>query len=398
MPKKSEAAARALLSAAAVRERAHELLEAAEAGGLNDWRVDAERLPAAADLVAEVVRANYPDLKVPFHARWRHFVVGGRDLWAEGLAARPIEDREEAARAAFDLAIVSVLLDAGAGMAWRYRDAATGTELSRSEGLAIASLRLFESGALSTDPAEPRRADALERVDAELLAAAFQANEKNPLVGLDGRAALIRRLGEIVGRPGRLYDLMAAKAKKGKIAAPVILQVLLTELGPVWEGRMSLGGLALGDTWRHPAIRREDATNGLMPLHKLSQWLAYSLIEPLEGAGLKVVDIDGLTGLAEYRNGGLFVDAGVLALKNPADVTRPHEVGSPLVVGWRGLTVALLDRIAPLVRERLGVEAQDFPLARVLEGGTWAAGRRLAAERRKDGGPPLIVISDGTVF
>jgi hypothetical protein len=191
---------------------------------------------------------------------------------------------------------------------------------------------------------------------------------------------------------------MAAKAKKGKIAAPVILQVLLTELGPVWEGRMSLGGLALGDTWRHPAIRREDATNGLMPLHKLSQWLAYSLIEPLEGAGLKVVDIDGLTGLAEYRNGGLFVDAGVLALKNPADVTRPHEVGSPLVVGWRGLTVALLDRIAALVRERLGVEAQDFPLARVLEGGTWAAGRRLAAERRKDGGPPLIVISDGTVF
>ena len=191
---------------------------------------------------------------------------------------------------------------------------------------------------------------------------------------------------------------MAGRAKKGKVAAPVMLEVLLTELGPVWEGRLSLGGVALGDTWRHPAIRREDATNGLMPLHKLSQWLAYSLIEPLQQAGLDVTDIDGLTGLAEYRNGGLFVDSGVLALKNPADETRPHEVGSPLVVGWRGLTVALLDRIAPLVRERLGVEAQDFPLARVLEGGTWAAGRKLAGEHRKDGGPPLIVISDGTVF
>lgn len=398
MGKTSQSAARSLLSAAAVRERAHELLGVAEGGGLNDWRVEAERLPAAADLVAEVVRANYPDLKVPFHARWRHFVVGGRDLWAEGLAAQPFEDPHEGARAAFDLAIVSVLLDAGAGMAWRYRDAATGAELSRSEGLAIASLRLFESGALSVDTADPRRADALARVDAELLAGAFQASEANPLVGLDGRAALIRRLGEIVGRPGRLYDLMAARATTGHLAAPVILEVLLSELGPVWEGRMSLGGVALGDTWRHPAIRRGDATDGLMPLHKLSQWLAYSLIEPLQAAGLTVTDIDGLTGLAEYRNGGLFVDAGVLQLKNPADQTRPHEVGSPLVVGWRGLTVALLDRIAPLVRERLGVSAEDFPLARVLEGGTWAAGRRLAAERRKDGGPPLSVVSDGTVF
>jgi hypothetical protein len=51
-----------------------------------------------------------------------------------------------------------------------------------------------------------------------------------------------------------------------------------------------------------------------------------------------------------------------------------------------------------MVRERLGVEAQAFPLARVLEGGTWAAGRRIARTLRADGGPPLTVISDGTVF
>ena len=50
------------------------------------------------------------------------------------------------------------------------------------------------------------------------------------------------------------------------------------------------------------------------------------------------------------------------------------------------------------VRERLGMSEQAFPLARVLEGGTWAAGRRLARERRPDGGPPIPVLSDGTVF
>ena len=61
----------------------------------------------------------------------------------------------------------------------------------------------------------------------------------------------------------------------------------------------------------------DDATSGLVPLHKLSQWLAYSLIEPLQAAGIEVTDIDGLTGLAEYRNGGLLVDTGVLVLRDP---------------------------------------------------------------------------------
>jgi hypothetical protein len=50
------------------------------------------------------------------------------------------------------------------------------------------------------------------------------------------------------------------------------------------------------------------------------------------------------------------------------------------------------------VRAELGVSAEAMPLASVLEGGTWAAGRRAAAERRPGGGPPLTILSDGTVF
>jgi hypothetical protein len=390
------AAARSLLSAAAVRERAHEMLAAALAGEVAEWRADLGKLEAAADLTARAVREAYPDLNVPFHARWRHFTVEGRDLWAE--REKPWADPKDQARAAFDLAITSVLLDAGAGAAWRYRDAATGAVLGRSEGLGIASLRLFESGALSADRDDPLRADGLARIDAEVLAKAFQVSSDNPLVGLEGRAALLRRLGEAVGRPGALFDAMAVRAKDGKLPAPVILEVLLEALGPIWPGRLALGGVPLGDCWRHPAIQRDDATDGYMPIHKLSQWLSYSLIEPLEAAGVTVTDIDGLTGLAEYRNGGLFVDCGVLTLGDPADGSRAHAVEGPLVVGWRALTVALLDRIAPMVRERLGVSAEAFPLARVLEGGTWAAGRRIAASLRADGGSPITVVSDGTVF
>ena len=113
----ASAAARSLLSAGAVRARAHALLGAALAGEVAEWRVDLARLEAAADLTAQVTREAYPDLDVPFHARWRHFTVAGRDLWAE--LPTPWSDPKAQARAAFDLAIVSVLLDAGAGAAWR---------------------------------------------------------------------------------------------------------------------------------------------------------------------------------------------------------------------------------------------------------------------------------------
>ena len=413
MPPRGEGAvARTLLSSKAVRERAHELLGLGVEGALKHWEVRLDRLPETAALVSRVVRERYPTLEVPFHARWRHFVLGGRDLWAEASTTREWPEAAARARSAFDLAITSVLLDAGAGPTWRYQDAATGTTSTRSEGLAVASLRMFQAGAFSSRSDDLMRADAsaLQRLSGPALGRGFQADENNPLVGLEGRAALLRRLGDAVvarpdlfamadePRPGGLFDAMKAKARGSKLRAPVILQVLLEALGPIWQGRLSLGGVPLGDCWRHPALRRSDRSDQLVPLHKLSQWLAYSLVEPLEEAGLKITELDGLTGLAEYRNGGLFIDSEVLVLRDPADASRSWAVGDPLVVGWRAMTVALLDRIAPLVRDELGVAEAAFPLARVLEGGTWAAGRVLAKERRPDAAPPLTIASDGTVF
>jgi hypothetical protein len=85
-------------------------------------------------------------------------------------------------------------------------------------------------------------------------------------------------------------------------------------------------------------------------------------------------------------------------LRDPADAQREHDVGSPLVVEWRALTVALLDRLAELLRQRVGLDAVSLPLAKILQGGTWAAGRELAFERCPDGSPPLRIVSDGTVF
>ena len=98
----------------------------------------------------------------------------------------------------------------------------------------------------------------------------------------------------------------------------------------------------------------------------------------------------------QRRNGGLLLDLGVLVLRDPALAAAPLPVAHEAVVEWRALTVALLDPLAERVRARL--HRPGMPLARILEGGTWAAGRRVAAALRPDGGPPLRVVSDGTVF
>lgn len=371
----------------AIRERAAQVLKHVEDGRSAWWSVDAGGLEAAVQATLAVTRKRFADpAAIPFHSRWRHFEPGGHDRWGAlepRLAALP---KEEVARRRIDLAIVSVLLDAGAGAAWSYREPDTGETYARSEGLGIASFHMFANGAFSRDP----KGDPL-RVDAERLAAltpmdiamGFQVKAHNPLVGLEGRADLLRKLGGVgLDRPGVLLDLIARDG--GSVKAASILAAVLDRLSPIWPSPM-------GDVWQHPVI-------GWVPFHKLSQWLSYSLVEPIESAGLAVVELDALTGLPEYRNGGLLVDAGALRPRQSRLLTDSFEPGDEAIVEWRALTVALLDRIADHVRVHLGLDAQRLPLVKVLEAGTWFAGRMLAAERRPGGGPPIAVESDGTVF
>jgi len=154
----------------------------------------------------------------------------------------------------------------------------------------------------------------------------------------------------------------------------------------------------LGDVWSHSSLGPTGSPESLVPFHKLSQWLTYSLLEPLEEGGIRVTDLDELTGLPEYRNGGLLVDLGALVPKDSRLLTDAFPPGAEPIVEWRALTVALLDEVANRVRERLGMTAEELPLAKVLQGGTWSAGRKIAAEKRKGGTPPIRIESDGTVF
>jgi hypothetical protein len=391
-----------LLSPDAVRERARAMLALGLEGRLQHFDVDLARLDAAASVVADVMGANYPDGRVPYHSRWRHFAAGGLDRWAELRDRLP--DDEERIRARIDLAVVSVLLDAGAGADWRFQDRSDNL-LARSEGLAVASLEAFASGLFSSDSDRPLRADAaaLTALTSEQIGHAFQVREGNPLLGLEGRTALMQNLGAALqarpdlfgtdpARPGNMLDRLAGDT----VSVPAVLRIILDGFGPIWPGRQSLGGHNLGDVWRHPAFANDDLTSEFVPFHKLSQWMTYSLAEIFEEGGKRLVGLDRLTGLPEYRNGGLFLDTGVLRLRDSALAKLLLPVDHLAVVEWRALTVALLDLVAERVRALTG--RPDLPLAAVLEGGTWAAGRKLAAERREGGGPPLTIVSDGTVF
>ena len=402
--------ASALLTPEAVRQRCGQVFKAAQDDRLDHFAVVPGRLTHTARYVLETMRANYPDLNIPFHSRWRHFSVEGEDYWL-ALAAGLDTDAMERARIRFDLAVTSVLLDAGAGDRWHYHEETSGTVLSRSEGLAIASFDMFRKGQFSTDPNLPLRADAdaLAGLGVDEISKAFQVTLENPLAGLEGRTALLQQLGRTLSdapryfgsdrpRVGNLVDYLVANAEGQMIAARDILIAVLESLGPIWPGRIAIDGINLGDTWHHPAATASDATDGLVPFHKLSQWLTYSLLEPLEEAGFTITGLDALTGLAEYRNGGLLVDLGLIVPKHESVMAQPHEPGSEVVVEWRALTIALIDQIADEIRRILSVDHRQLPLASILEGGTWSAGRRAARERRADGRPPIAIISDGSVF
>ncbi len=418
------AAVRTLREPATIRARCQAIAAHVAAGRSDHFKLDRSRLPEVAQRVAQLTRSRFPDLRPPYHSRWRHFEAGGVDRKGELDARLAGRSSVSVARARIDLTLISVLLDAGAGPAWRYREAESGQAFGRSEGLGVASFRGFMAGRFSSDLADPFRVDAkaLLQIDAGALAEIFQADASNPLVGLEGRADLLRRLGAAlraqpqtftdIGQPGHLFDALThhthaprlqhhhlqAEPMHHELRAGRILGALLDAFSGIWPSGQSFEGVPIGDAWPHAAAGGEGASAGWVPFHKLSQWLSYSLLEPFEWAGVKVNGLDDLTGLPEYRNGGLLIDAGVIVPTDPRFAANPRRPDEPWVIEWRALTVALLDELAPLVRERLGVTAEQLPLACILEGGSWGAGRQIAAELREGGPPPVSIDSDGTVF
>ena len=392
-----------------IRKQCMRIYSLAKKGHLSHIVLDESKLDECVDYVETVIRENYPTLDIPSHSRMRHFKPS---IFNRMVDSWP-QDSVERCRRLVDLCTVSVLLDAGAGPNWKYICPWDGTVSKRSEGLAQASLDMFTDGCFSSDPALKCRVNSvgLSNLKLDTLKRGFQVHGDNVVTGLEGRLGLLHRLGEALEanaeffgplemfRPGNVVDYVLKHVDKanGTVSVNVLWQAVMKGYVDIWPSHTTTN-LRRGDVWVHSKIKNpSEPGSDLVPFHKLSQWLTYSLIEVMESTlNIKFTNVDQMTALAEYRNGGLLIDLGVLKLRDQRMKTFGVHVGSELVVEWRALTVVLIDVIAERLRKKFG--KSDLPLTSILEGGTWRAGRKIAFALRPDGSPPISVESDGTVF
>ncbi|KAI1812800.1 DUF1688-domain-containing protein [Poronia punctata] len=477
-PDPSLDAAGYLRSLGAVRERSKIVTEKALANRLNHFDVDLDRFPDVVNFVCRIIKRDFdaPFHSIPGHGRYQHFGVGGRDRVAQLLSTfDETVDNTEKCRRLIDLFLVSVLLDAGAGTSWSFKSS-DGRTYRRSEGLAIASLEMFKLGLFSGNPSNKFQVDkdGLRRLTVEQLAKGLQSGPGNVVAGLDGRAQLLIRLGDALeekteffgetGRPGNMIDYLldhptTQASSSPVVVLPVLWNVLMSGLAPIWPAsRTAINGVSLGDAWPCSSMpqlpqqsHRQSGTSGspptfspfppttqssahsssdtataawesILPFHKLTQWLTYSLMQPMQSLlKIQFAGTELLTGLPEYRNGGLFVDMGVLTLK-PTDMERGlqnynnwcqrtgtkavevapmFEPSDDVIVEWRGVTVGFLDKLCADVNVALKDDLQggELTLAQLLEAGSWKGGREIAeVSRPNTKEPPILIDSDGTVF
>ncbi|UNI18537.1 hypothetical protein JDV02_004800 [Purpureocillium takamizusanense] len=434
-----------LRSLGAVRERSKIIFDKASRNELNHFDVDLDKLSDVVSFVSGLIKRDYdaPFNTIPGHGRYQHFCVGGRDRIADMLSTWPEGvDSTERCRRMIDLFLISVLLDAGAGTQWSYKSNENGRVYRRSEGLAIASLEMFKSGVFSGNPSNKTQVDkvGLQSLNVEKLEAGLQSRPGNELAGLQGRTELLIRLAKALGsneeffgkdgRPGNMIDHLLSHPStqaSSMLIVPlhVLWNVLMTGLASIWPpSRTALNGVSLGDAWPCKAMPKAGSASweSILPFHKLTQWLTYSLMQPMQSLlNMHFAGTELLTGLPEYRNGGLFVDMGVLTLK-PDDLERGlqhyaehcrrtgskgievapmFEPGDDVVVEWRGLTVGLLDKLHEEVNKFLKAElaGNELTLPQLLEAGSWKGGREIAEIHRPNTKePPILIDSDGTVF
>ncbi|MCJ1348017.1 hypothetical protein MMC31_006247 [Peltigera leucophlebia] len=433
-----------LRSIYAVRERSKYVFVKAKRNQLAHFTVDLSKFNDTATYVVSIInrdfRYNYQ--AIPPHGRWQHFEAGGRPRVEQLLATWPSSiDNQERTRRLIDLFLVSVLLDAGAGTKWSYKSKESGKTYRRSEGLAIASLEMFKAGYFSSNPDEPCQVDAagLRTLTMEKLGMGLQVSDANPIIGLEGRAGLMTRLGQALdnsdiwgrsGRPGNMLDYLISHPSTRASSVPIITiptlwNCLMNGLGSVWPAtRTKINGVSLGDAWPCSAMPSGSIAQpweNVVPFHKLTQWLCYSLMEPMSRLlQIRFAGTELLTGLPEYRNGGLLVDTGLLTLKE-ADTKRGlaafrnnallkgqqtveviplFATDDDVIVEWRAVTIGFLDELLIEVNGLLGLTGADqLTLAQMLEAGSWKGGRELAeVSRPNTKEPPILTLSDGTVF
>lgn len=380
-----------LLTASAVRDRASAVFQVAQAGGLAHVTVDLTKLPDAVARTISAIEARYPDFQIPPFGCWRAFEAGGHDRWSALAGARGFETPDAFLCAAADLAILYHVLSMPLRDDWVLTDTITGDTLSGRDGLAVGVLSMFAAGSFSADPADPLRTDAhaLIRLEEDEIVWGLQLDRNRDCDTIKSATELLRRLGEASGlrpdlfevegatRPGHLVIPFFRASEDAPVELAKLLEALLDGLSPMWQGGAKLDDVTLGDAWQHSALLQDLEAPGIVPFHLPAEELAYALVEPFAQVGIEVVGLDDLTGLANLDHAALFLDTGVLTLKDLNDPDPEGPAALDRAIELRALTVILLDRLAASLRDELDAPAGALPLTCVMEGGTLQAGREV---------------------
>ncbi len=404
-----ESTAAELRSTLAVRERCGQLLSRARHGESAWLQVDEAGLDEVSGRVVDAVRGLRS--RAPLHSHWRHLEAGGIDRRRQLDSLLAGMAPALRVQALLDLTVTSVLLAAAPAGDWAYMESASGRRLSGPDGLAVAGFHAFCAGMFSSDRRRPFQVDAagLRGLPTDHLGQVLQVTPSNRLPALEERAVLLRRLGEVMSeqpqvfgddaRPGGLYVLLVsgpeAPPSTAELGAHDLLSQILISLSGLTAHDNAVGGVPLGDCWRHAAVQAEGPSAGWVPLHGLAQWLAYSLVEPLMWCGVSVRGLDAFTALADDANVGLLLDTGVLRPRDAAHLEREWLASDELIVEWRACTLSLMDEVVARVRGELHADAHRLPPSVILQGGCGPVAHELAQRRA---GRPALRVAGGTAI
>ena len=354
----------------------------------------------------------------------------GDDPAAAGTVAEPTAAAAEPAGA--------VAVDAARPLA---TPASAAVTYGGPEGLAVSAFRAFVAGAFSADKGHPCRVDAstLRHIDVAAVRAILQGTPQNPVQGLEGRATVLSRLGQLLqalpgagGANARPCDLVqtltAASIIDTEVQTARLLSELLRKLAPLWPAA-PVQGLPGGDIWLHrwageavgagspadvagpgssssssgnpgsSAALKDLGTGGWVPLHAMGQSLLAALALPLQHSGHTLAGLQELTAIADQPTSALLMAAGVVVPRQPRLLSRSLKLGDEAVIECRALTVALFDELTRQVHALLehGGGASparppgvDLPVARVVQ----ATATVLAS----GGAPTLRIEGDGALF
>ncbi|ORX52807.1 DUF1688-domain-containing protein [Hesseltinella vesiculosa] len=409
-----------------LREQCLKIQQLANKNQLRHFDVDSTKFQDMVDLRDY---QGMPD-QMPMYGQWYRFGCHGqiKTLLQSWQGVSPLAQTQRLV----DLFVVASALDVESvsrQRSWHYKDPKTSRAIGGSQGIAMATLDLFKAGAFSCDPQDPFRVDG-EKLKTPGQPTHFrvslQPKSASHLPGLEDRLSLLQHIGHVLQsqpcfrgdqgtsfRPGHFIDYLldhhaTIHTKKGP----------LIPLETLWPGAMQLGELWArpeGDIQDCPSLLLDSATSmeAKIPFHKYTQWLIYSISEPMEKLlGATIEGKDLLTPVPDHWQGGLLLDTGFLTLKPEEtkrgldqfsknakrlgqvqmEVAPMFEKDDPVVIEWRALTVAYMDIIADQVRQALRQTRTSLPLSKFMEAGSYSVGKDLAEISRPLTQVPPIMI------